>query len=362
MNSHEINSKVSKFIQAYPPLIIAHNCGYIGYARSKYPKVEQTKEFKKECKRLIYSKEATLKAYVDSDYLEIDLILKDDMGEKKWWYFHDGLYAEDEKRKHGISFETFLDEFNTAATESSKDPKPGIFLDLKKHLYQDKVNELMTYINLKYEEGLIPEGTPLMIFTGRGWIPHFHAVYRHTTRYFLKWLANADKESFLNKGLCPKFTLVTREIDVHKLVNGQGLLEPIRKSKLNPDELKWFNDSLNGKLGWGFNPYTYWLNKYFRKYFKKDYGVFENGITLIPWFTNFLPWFSKLLPVSKLEDESLGWKKVIETIQKNYEFYVEEFAKRGEMPKSAFWGIITYEPNGLLDFLRKSLSSDIESM
>lgn len=357
MNSHERINKVAKFIKAHPPLIIAHNCGYDGYGVPPY------------------SREATKEAYKDCDYLEIDLILKNDNGKKTWWYFHQGLYGEDKSfedksgeydndedrnRRYGISLDRFLKDFQIAEKESESmqsahkmNLKPGIFLDLKKHLNQDEVNNLMEYLNNNYQEGKIPEGTPLMIFTGRGWIPHFHAVYRHTTRYFLKWLADADEESFLNKGLCPKLTLVTREIDVHKLAGGKGILEPFRKSKLNPDELQWFNDNLNEKLGWGFNPYTFWLNKYFRKHFKKDYGVFENGITLIPWFTHFLPWFSKLLPVSKLEDEAAGWKNVIETIDEKYWLYLEKYNKAGETPKSVYWGIITYEPNELIDFLKK---------
>ncbi len=80
MNSNEQIDKVAKFIKAYPPLIIAHNCGYDGYGVPPY------------------SREATRETYKDCDYLEIDLILKNDNEKKNWWYFHQGLFGEDKGR------------------------------------------------------------------------------------------------------------------------------------------------------------------------------------------------------------------------------------------------------------------------
>jgi len=301
------------------PLIIAHNCGYIGY--------------NEEC----YSLEATRKAYQECDYLEIDLILKQINGEKKWWYFHEGIFGG-EGRENGISIDQFLNEFKAVANEmNSKPKKPGLFLDLKEHLDRDGVNELMNYLGNKYENNIIPTGTPLMIYTGRDAL---QSVFRDTTRHFLKWLHNNQNSLMLNSRYCPKLTIVTREVDVEKVVKGKI------RAALNDSGKKWFWDSYNKKVWWSFNPHPSWLYKYFHKYFKHEYQIFEKSITLIPWFT-------------KREETEEEWIKVILTILKNYWLYKSTCSKTGTMPTPASWGIITYKPNEFIDFVNNLSFDDI---
>ena len=123
------------------PLIIGHNCGYIGYAKSIFP--QDSLEVAK--KKSIYSPEATSKAYQDCDYLEIDLVLR----KKEWWYFHPGIegaYDKEKKkdRSKGIHFNKFLKHFKDASEEhKSKPEKPGLFLDLKKHLDQGEDQQVL---------------------------------------------------------------------------------------------------------------------------------------------------------------------------------------------------------------------------
>lgn len=310
------------------PIIIAHNCGYKGYGV--------------KC----YSKEATENAYKDCDYLEIDLKSgkKEGNNEKEWFYRHDRISG-------GKEFEKFLGEFNDVAKKISKPKKTGLFLDLKEHLkHQKDVDDFMDYLDHKYKCEMIPAGTPLMIYTGRGYIPYLHAVYRHTTLYFLKWLyKNRKKSHILDPEYCPKLTIVTREVKPKELVEGKLLIDPSKMKALDEEEQRWFeaiwNEKLNRKFWWAFNPYPAWFFKY-----NFDH-VFENGITMICWFSDYIDWQFKRL--GKWDEGEKGWMNAINTVFKKYVSYMSKNSNTKKTLPEPSWGIISYKPNKLKDFLKK---------
>lgn len=311
------------------PIIIAHNCGYIGYETNPY------------------SLESTMAAYRDCDYLEIDLVLRKIEGEMKWWYYHDGIQGEGSREK-GISLDQFLEEFMDVSDEvKPKTVKPGLFLDLKEHLKHTKVNNLMNTLNKKYENKEIPTGTSLMIYTGRGIIPHFHSVYRHTTRYFIKWLFESGESScILDPKYCPKLTIVTREIEIKKLVEGKGLIDPIRHSALNDIERSWFWENFKKRIWWGFNPHPIWFFKY------KFDKIFEDRITIIPWYVD-------KTPIKLWGEKKEGWINVIVTILFNYWLYKSRCIENSSEVEQASWGLITYAPNKLKECLEQWSFNDI---
>ena len=137
-----------------------------------------------------------------------------------------------------------------------------------------------------------------------------------------------------------KTTIVTREVDVEKIIKGKI------RAALNDFEKKWFWENFNKTVWWSFNPHTSWLYKYFHKYFKKEYQIFEKRITLIPWLT-------------KREETEEEWIKVILTILKNYWLYKSDCNKTGTMTIPAAWGIITYKPNELIEFVNNLSFDDI---
>jgi hypothetical protein len=338
------------------PIIIGHNCGYLGYDKTPY------------------SRAATMAAYKDCDYLEIDLGLKKVGGEKKWWYYHPGVRGvckagKEGNREGGVSFDDFLIEFNEAAEESDRELapnkrklRPGLFLDLKKKLSLDEVKDLIKTLNKGYQDEIIPERTPLMIFTGRGWIANIRGVYRDTTRYFVKTLYDYSirEEEIMKHRFCPRLTLVTREVTTDQLIKG-GYPDILGDSALKNDEQTWLKQSLkDGTLAWAFNPELFWLFKYDFKY------IIEHEITVIPWFETNISKFRKFLDrknlpeeepaeemarvPKKLQETDGGWIKVILGVLGEFWLYKSRYRKD---VKPLRWGIITNAPRELKNGLQK---------